>query len=70
MIVISNYKCVNCGVIKEEGSSVYFINSLDDFLPSPTCSQECAREENELNIKILEDRINKIKQTIIIEEMW
>lgn len=64
------YKCVNCGAIKEDGSKVYFINSSETMLPVPTCSEKCAKEKIILNIKILEKRINALKNTDLIEEIW
>lgn len=64
------YKCVNCGAIKEDGSKVYFINSFETMLPVPTCSEKCAKEKMEFSIKILKKRINELKNTNLIEEIW
>lgn len=64
------YKCVNCGVIKEDGSKVYFINSFNDMTVRPTCSVKCATEMNDFAIKILQNRIKTIKNTETIAEVW
>lgn len=64
------YKCVNCGVVKENGSKVYFINSFETMLPVPTCSENCAKKEIAFSIKMLEKRINTLKNTELIEEIW
>ncbi|AWZ50014.1 hypothetical protein C3495_14300 (plasmid) [Clostridiaceae bacterium 14S0207] len=64
------YKCVNCGVIKEDGSKVYFINNINSMLPIPTCSEKCAKEQIQFSIKVLEKRINALKNINLIEEVW
>ena len=54
------YKCVNCGAIKKEGDDVYFIESafFNDIFP--TCSEKCAKELKNRELKKLKDKLNKI----------
>lgn len=64
------YRCVNCGEIKENGSKVYFANSTEAMLSVPTCSEKCFKQEIEFGIKVFEKRINALKNTELIQEIW
>lgn len=63
------YKCENCRAKKDIGDDVYFVESaFCRFLP--TCSKECAEIIKEKEIKELEKRIKRIKNTEIKKERW
>ncbi len=64
------FKCENCKVKKDFGDDVYLIESpiMERFLP--TCSKECAELIKEREIKELEFKINRLKNTEIKKERW
>jgi hypothetical protein len=64
------YKCEYCRAQKDIGDDVYFIESsfMNTFLP--TCSKECAEKIKQREIKELQDRIDKLKNSRISKERW
>jgi len=64
------YKCENCKVDKKIGDDVYLVESafMNRFMP--TCSKECAEEIKQIEIKMLQDKIDKIKNNKILKEIW
>ena len=64
------YRCVNCGVRKEEGSKVYFVSNGNDNILEPTCSKKCAEQLTNHYINILKSKIKTLQETDIVEEVW
>ena len=63
------YKCENCRVQRDIGDDVYWVESaFCRFLP--TCSKECAETIKEREIKELQSKIDRIKNTEIKKERW
>ena len=64
------YKCENCRVVKDFGDDVYLVESafIERFLP--TCSKKCSEIIKEREIKELENKLNRIKNTEIKKERW
>ena len=64
------YKCSYCGKVKENGSKVYFLDSIDGDYSKSLCSKECVEKEKNHSIMILENKIKHIKTSIVVPEIW
>lgn len=63
------FKCGNCKAQKDIGDDVYFVESaFDNFIP--TCSKECAEFIKQKEIRELENKLNRIRNTEIKKERW
>lgn len=63
------FKCGNCKTQRDIGDDVYLVESaFCDFIP--TCSKECAEFIKQREIKKLENKLNRIKNTEIKKERW
>lgn len=65
-----SYKCVKCGLVKQQGSKAYVINNIESMLAEPTCSEKCAKEKIEDNMQTLINRLFAVRNTKITEEIW
>lgn len=64
------YRCENCRVKKDFGDDVYLVESVLRNTFSPNCSEECAKETKNKEIKTLQDKIDKLRASEIIKERW
>ena len=63
------YRCAKCGVFSDKGSKVYIAKGDNDVF-FPFCTLNCAKLFKSKLIQKLEDKIEKIKNEDIEEDIW
>lgn len=64
------FKCGNCKMERNSGDEVYFVEDTSFCNYIPTCSKECAEIIKQREIKEMENRLNKLKNSEIKREIW
>jgi ethanolamine utilization protein EutA (predicted chaperonin) len=73
MEVKDNYKCVNCGTVKQAGEIFYQVKTINyngQLCFVPTCSEVCANEIKNKNYLLHQYRADDVKTCSIQRMVW
>lgn len=69
MQIKDGYKCINCKKFVEKGNNVYIFKNMNDVLVS-ACGLNCVEEYKEKDVKVLKNKIYKLKNQNIEKDVW